>query len=637
MSICHTPLPENVQGFYGEYRLGQFLNAVDDDELELWFGVNYLANVGEIDVLMCHPRFGAVVVEVKGHNHDQVTGYSRQEIEYTNNQKGHPAKQARLNAQRLGTWFKDQQSVFGPNPPFAPWVHSVAWWPNMYRSEWNEIFAASAVALEDAELMLFAEDTEQGVDHFIAEVERVRRTPLFGGAPIPHGALTDTTAYQDYVRLIDAQVQMVRAAPIGKKPPKTILPTLFDVVDEPEVAVLSSGDSTKHEQLVLTGPPGTGKTLRLMREGIKRANAGEDVLFVCFNKTLAAEMRRDFAQKVPALGNGKILATHIYALVKYLLPDAKLYSDNARDYFQQMVNEVRKQMSDDPGSVEMFDTILIDESQDLSESAIQLLKLISKQDASWMVAYGEGQELYEPFKPAPSLVEWLKSATKRELRRNYRSGTHAFFANQAFYEGGKSVPLDVSKANAWASKIIASNVKDVSLQSKEFLDFDFFPAATSSILVHVSENNRTQDLVREVLSTMLTDMTGAMSDSEVNALVIVKGKSSQAYLESVAFLKSKGLAFFDLVQDSNKNEIPTGTSIRLVTHLSARGLSADFVVVFDFDDVTESNRRNISYVILSRASTKTTVAVRHRFTTPNSINLIEVVDHVRAELRKRGH
>jgi superfamily I DNA and RNA helicase len=430
---------------------------------------------------------------------------------------------------------------------------------------------------------------------------------------------------------------MVRAVPLGTKPPKTILPPLFDVVDEPKLPPIEPDAAPTPEQLVLTGPPGTGKTLRLMREGIRRANSGEDVLFVCYNKTLAAEMRRDFAQKVPALGEGKILATHIYALVKYLLPDATLRMDNASEYFRHMVEAVRNQISQEAGSVETFDTILIDESQDLSEDAIQLLKLISKPGASWLVAYGEGQELYDPFKPAPSLVSWMENASKRELRRNYRSGTHAFFANQAFYEGGKSNPIDVAKAKEWVSKLIASNVEDVNLKSKNFLDLDFSPAAAASINVHVSDQNRTKDLVSEVLTQMTTDMMGAMSDSEVNALIIVKGKTSQAYLESVVFLESKGLACFDLVQDSNKNEIPTGTSIRLVSHLSARGLSADFVVVFDFDEVTESNRRNISYVVLSRASKKTTVAVRNRFVTSHTENLVSVVDHVRVELNKRGH
>jgi hypothetical protein len=637
MSICHTPLPDNVSGFYGEFRLGKFLSGVSDDKLELWFGVNYLANVGEIDALMCHPRFGAVVVEVKGHNRDQVTGYSRQDIEYTNNQRGHPAKQARLNAQRLATWFGDQRSVFGAGAPLAPWVHSVAWWPNMYRAEWCEMFAASDVAVEDAELMLFAEDTEKGVEHFLSVVERIRKTPLFGGAPIPQGALNNTTAYQSFIHLIDAQVQMVRPVPIGTKPPKTILPSLFDDVDDLKPTQRSAEVASKSEQLVLSGPPGTGKTLRLMREGIKRANAGEAVLFVCFNKTLAAEMRRDFAQKVPALGEGKILAIHIYALVRYLLPDARPSADDARDYFKLMVEAIRKQAVDEPGSVEQFDTLLIDESQDLSEDAIQVLKAVSKPKASWIVAYGAGQELYEPFEPAPSLVEWMSVASKRELRRNYRSGTHAFFANQTFYEAGKSKPADVQRAKDWASRLIATNVEDTSAKSKDFLELDFAPTARSFIRVHVSEKNRTKDLVAEVLSQLTSDMMGAMSDSEVNALIIVKGKNSQGYLESVEFLRAKGLVFFDLLQESNKNEIPTNTSIRIVSHLSARGLSADFAVVFDLDEISESNRRNISYVVLSRASKSTTVAVRGRFMSTHSQNLIAVVDHVRSELRHRGH
>lgn len=641
MSISHTPAPENKQGYYGEYKLGKFLTAVTDDELELWFGVNYLANVGEIDVLMCHPRFGAVVVEVKGHTHEQITGYSRQDIEYTNNQTGHPAKQARLNAQRLATWFNDQRAVFGANAPFAPWVHSVAWWPNMYRSEWNQMFSASPIAIEDGELMLFAEDTEKGVEHFLSTVDRVRRTPLFGGGAIPAQALANTTGYQSYTGLLNAQVKMVRPAPIGEKPPKTILPSLFDDSDEPHATEPKTSSAATAllapEQRIFTGPPGTGKTLRLMREGIERANAGQDVLFVCFNKTLAAEIRRDFAQKVPALGDGKIFATHIYALVRYLLPEEKHFADSAKDYFAHMVSAVRSALESDPTSIERFDTLLIDESQDLSEDAIQLLKLISKPDSSWYVAYGEGQQLYEPFEAAPSLLEWKTNARERELRRNFRSGTHAFFTNQAFYEFGKCDEVDVERAKQWASKLIESNVKNLKSDSGNQLDLDFAPAATSGVEIVVSDANMTKDMVSDALSKLTADMIAAMSDSEVNALIVVKGKSSQAYLETIAFLKNKGLAYFDLVQDANKNEIPTNTAIRVVSHLSARGLSADFAVVFDFDELTKSNRRNIGYVLLSRASKKTVVAVRHRFMSDHTARLVEVARHVRVELQSRGY
>jgi hypothetical protein len=637
MSISHTPAPEDKPGYYGEYRLGKFLTRVADDELELWFGVNYLANVGEIDVLMCHPRFGAVVVEVKGHNHDQVKSYSRQEIEYTNNQHGHPAKQARLNAQRLATWFNDQRGVFGANPPFAPWAHSIAWWPNMYRSEWNEMFAGQAIAIEDGEVMLFAEDTENGDEHFLSIVTRLRATPLFGGGPIPGAALSNTTAYQAFTGLINAQVQVVRPVPIvGRKPPRTILPTLFDDGNEPQIVSIEP-EKLFVEQRVFTGPPGTGKTLRLMREGIKRANAGEDVLFVCFNKTLAAEMRRDFAQKIPALSDGKIFATHIYALVRYLLPAERHFADSAKDYFAHMVAAVRKSIEQEPTSVERFDTLLIDESQDLSEDAIQLLRLISKPDSSWFVAYGEGQQLYEPFEAAPTLLDWKKSARERELRRNYRSGTHAFFTNQAFYEFGKAGEVNVDRAKDWASKLIASNVENLKSDAANFLDIDFAPAATSSIQVISSERNMTKELVSDVLTTLMADMVSVMSDAEVNALIIVKGRGSQAYTETLGFLRQKGLVFFDLVQDANKNEIPTNTAIRIVTHLSARGLSADLAVVFDFDEIPEKNRRNVTYVLLSRASKKTVVAVRQRFITDHTTRLVDLANHVRSELLSRGY
>jgi hypothetical protein len=645
MAVSHTPFPENVPGFYGEYKLGKFLGGVPDDELQLWFGVNYLAGVGETDVLLGHPRLGLVVVEVKGHNRDQILSYSRQNIEYANNQHGHPAKQARLNAQRLGTWFKDQRSVFGPNPPKAPWVHSLAWWPNMYRAEWEQLFSGPGMefAVEDGKKMLFAEEMEGGEDLFFQAVDAIRRDPLLAGAPPPHAALSDTTGFQAFVGLINAQGQIIRPIPIGTKLPPTIIPTVIEeivfetVTPEPAPAA----DPTSTVQVVFTGAPGTGKTLQLVKEGIKRANLGQKVLFVCFNKTLAAELRRDFAQKVPALGDGSIFATHSYGLLRYLIPDANYAGDSASEYFTQMLNRVKTLQAEDAGSIEQFDVILVDESQDLSEETIQLLKLISRPDASWFVAYGEGQELYEPYKAAPSLLEWLESATKKNQSRNFRSGTHAFFTYQSVFEFDKPEGFDVGKAKKWATERISKNVKSLTATTSDMLDFnievDFSSSAGSLIEVLSVEEPRTEDLVRVALEGLKRDMMAVISDSDVNALIVVKGKTAQSYREAVAFLRSNDLTFFDLVQDSNRNEIPTNTAIRVVSSLSARGLSADFVVVFDFDEISERNRRNITYVLLSRAARKTVVAVRRKFLTEHTKNLMEVSDHVRNELRARGY
>jgi len=650
MAVSHTPFPENVPGFYGEYKLGKFLGGVPDDELQLWFGVNYLAGVGETDVLLGHPRFGLVVVEVKGHNRDQILGYSRQTIEYSNNQHGHPAKQARLNAQRLGTWFKDQRSVFGPNPPKAPWVHSLAWWPNMYRAEWEQLFSAPGMelAVEDGKKMLFAEEMEGGEEVFFRAVDDIRRDPLLAGAPPPHAALSDTTGFQAFVGLINAQGQIIRPVAGGVKPPPTIIPTIFEDDEETEGREedeeKSANDPLATSHVVFRGPPGTGKTVQLIREGVMRANLGQKVLFVCFNKTLAAELRRDFAQKVPALGAGSIFATHSYGLVKYLIPDTSSGGGpggSASEYFAEKVIEVKRSIADDPGSVEQFDVILIDESQDLAEEAIQLLQLISRPEASWFVAYGEGQELYEPYEPAPSLVKWLETATKKNQSRNFRSGTHSFFTYQTVFEFDKPEGFDFDKAKSWASQRIAKNVKSLTEKNSDMLDFevdvDFSKSAGSTIEVLVSEDPKTKDLVRIALGALKSDMMAAISESEVNALIVVQGKRSQAYLETLAYLDAEKLTFFDLVQDSSRNEIPTNTAIRVVSSFSARGLSADFVVVFDFDDISDRNRRNITYVLLSRATRKTIVAVRKRFLTAHTQKLIDVSDHVRNELRTRGY
>jgi hypothetical protein len=482
---------------------------------------------------------------------------------------------------------------------------------------------------------------ENGPDNFFRAIEAIRRDPLLAGAPAPVAAFNDTTGFQAFVGLINAQGQIIRPSAIGKKPPSTIIPTIFEEVEEDTPSPATQTDLNVPTQVVFTGPPGTGKTLQLMREGITRANAGQKVLYVCFNKTLAAELRRDFAQKVPALSDGSIFTSHIYALVKYLLPDVNVKMDSAKDYFAFMLQQVEQVLREDPSSIEQFDVVLIDESQDLSDEAIRLLKLISRPNASWFVAYGAGQELYEPYRASPSLVEWLKTAENKRQKRNFRSGTHSFFTYQTFYEFDKPDGFDLAQAKTWVTERIGKNVKNVRATASDMLDLefedDFSSSARSAIEILVHEEPRTENLVKAALDGLKRDMVAAVSDSDVNALIVVKGKRSEAYSQTVTYLKSQDLPFFDLVQDANKNEIPTNTAIRVVSSLSARGLSADFVVVFDFDELPVSNRRNIAYVLLSRASRKTVVAVRKKFLTKHTEHLIEISKHIRDELRERGH
>jgi hypothetical protein len=82
--IIHTPLPKDVTGHRGEYELGQKLSLIEIDGFELWFDVNYLPGVPDIDLVMFSPKVGLFVAKVKAHRLDEIGVYDFSSFKQSN-------------------------------------------------------------------------------------------------------------------------------------------------------------------------------------------------------------------------------------------------------------------------------------------------------------------------------------------------------------------------------------------------------------------------------------------------------------------------------------------------------------------------------------------------------------------------
>lgn len=61
----HTPMPEDEPGHHGESVFARQLVALTDEAFHLWFGVDYLPGVTDLDALVCLEPVGFFAVEVK--------------------------------------------------------------------------------------------------------------------------------------------------------------------------------------------------------------------------------------------------------------------------------------------------------------------------------------------------------------------------------------------------------------------------------------------------------------------------------------------------------------------------------------------------------------------------------------------
>ena len=73
--VIHTNLPTNEQGHYSEFQLAKNLETLSDDQLELWFNVNYIAPIGDCDLIIFHPELGVYLCENKGMKLEEIETY----------------------------------------------------------------------------------------------------------------------------------------------------------------------------------------------------------------------------------------------------------------------------------------------------------------------------------------------------------------------------------------------------------------------------------------------------------------------------------------------------------------------------------------------------------------------------------
>jgi len=582
MATVHGEVPEKLPGRVGEYLTAKWLSELDDQDLHLWFGINYLQNVGDIDILLAHPSTGFMVIEVKGHPLQLIETYRRQGIRFQGSgtrETLHPALQAHKNSQRLKSWFSQQ--AHGKQ---GHWISAGAWWPNIFRADWLEVFQESPEALSDAELMLFTDEMDDP-RLFFECLQKVRLSPLFGN-PIPAGALKNQGGLDDYIRLLDSQSEPVRPREL---PSKTTNMIPQSVIKAAQTATSSPAPS---KRVAYYGAPGSGKTEKLLELGLEALTRGERVLFVCFNKTLAAEVRRSVNIRAGQLQRGEFIALNIHQLPRYLLPES---APHLKSLELQLRNHE---------NLESFDVILIDESQDFPEEGIPPLKRLAHPETQVAISWGEGQALRPPFKIPPELVQWMGDVKPNTLARNFRNGAQAYFVGQALYDGmnKKGSASIVEAALAELRARYATHKKKPRADQLEL-----FASAESTIVPKAEAS--CERLLDEFIAAMATH------EGPVDGLIMVPRKAG--VVDNIRIhLGQKGIPYLDLVEPENRSQTPGRSALRLSTVHSARGLEADYALVFEFDQVSAPRdgwrAEQLAYISLSRASIRTWVATSNR-------------------------
>ena len=184
--LVRTPLPEDQEKYRGEYRVAKTLTEFKDLDGEVWFQINNLATVPELDLLFFHKNAGLYLIEIKSVTLDYIVEYTTDTYKTKSQYRDqHPVSQVKHGSIKLREYL---QRVIGEEKrknTQVPFLQNTVLWPLITRKEWRERFTDPNVRIQ-SESFLFKDDLANG-RLFIDGLQRLWTRPL-GGAHAPQNA-----------------------------------------------------------------------------------------------------------------------------------------------------------------------------------------------------------------------------------------------------------------------------------------------------------------------------------------------------------------------------------------------------------------------------------------------------------------
>jgi cold shock CspA family protein len=626
----HTPMPEDEPEHHGEYVFAHHLAALTDEPFHLWFGVDYLPGVTDLDLLLCFEPVGFFAIEIKAFSIEAVHEYSATHMSVAGRAgTKHPLKQARRAQLKLVEFLRAVRI----SPPF---VYTTAAFPNITRGAFLERFGGTPALRLQIEGMIFAEDLASR-EALAERLGHARESPPFGAAPRrPRRPSADEI--RSVVEAID---------PRGKPTASPADIARSAVLRQPVSGRSRSSRAARLARYVqpgrrlptvFRGYPGTGKTYYLLRIALEHAREGRSVLFLCFNRVLASDIRRMLATtNFPKEVLSRVDVTHAWAF-------RGRYSTTYVDGDQGVQDELPWIFATH-SPLEEYGTVCIDEAQDLPEWTFSLVRWHAEEGAEWFVAHGPGQELYAAA-PAPFMAELLESASRakcvEQLKRVYRTAHVDFLIAQGVYEHAP----DSSRISDWVRERPlpapqpARGEHEQGALFDEPLDAEFEAMGVLPCVVEVprwseelapSDRDLRREALRRVLMAELS--TAAQEGRPGDVAVLLRNVRRKDDADDVRWvLDELRVPFVDQIEQSNRDLLLPAGHVRLVSFKSARGIEAHRTVLVGFDELNEGqthllrDSRNQAYIALSRAKAGTTVLTRPHRRGGFSRFLVDLVD-----------
>lgn len=308
------------------------------------------------------------------------------------------------------------------------------------------------------------------------------------------------------------------------------------------------------KRLIVLGCAGSGKTTLALHKAKIMAEAGKDVLLVCFNQPLAAYLRRE-CELYPSITVGNF---HNLCL-DWLDETGVVYTREETDefYSEKLPDLVFDQMS---RITARFDAIIVDEGQDFKETYWVLLELFLREpdEAVFYIFADANQNIYE------GNVDYPMPMAPVRLDRNLRNTDQIFNA--------------VKNACKLPDEIESSGVKGPNVRFSVYDDDATMIDKLTQLVSHLVKEGLTPEDIT-ILGTRSQNRTALKYGEKIGPFELVESRSS-------------------------KNQIRTMTIHRF------KGLESPVVILCELDETVQRNFRELMYVGLTRATGLLCVLVR---------------------------
>lgn len=557
------------------------LQSLDDGHIHLWPTIEG-AGLAETDLFLIDDAIGAFVIELKAHPITSVHQINADCMWVGNDKQQRSAiKQAQTQLHALKNYVAANDGAF-------PLTVATVLWTNISRREWQQTWANNKQALELGNGMLFREDIDSGPTHFRRQLLTIYEKPA-----IRMGYAAATVTENTIQRLIGL---------LGNKSAERSDASDRQMLEKFERHYRSIAQKRAPldsvSRITLLGVPGTGKTWQLLSIAKFHAEQGKNVLFLCYNHVLRTNIEQMVGTFRKGKGYGRITVHTIFDHIQLINETGNLGCSIVGDDFDQFPNDVIQRMIEQDYMWEAYDTLLLDEAQDLKEYVGHLMQAITHETTNIVIGVGIGQDLYQDTAP-----EWLDTFMNEsdvcELEQVYRTTAQTFQAAQIVCEAFTSN----EEIEVVAKRVLTGKCHGMHEAVRPLRNIGR-PPAIRRYKVETRLRNEDADIhtagIQTQVQAIIAELEGPEKNSDV--LFLLPTRKSPSYTALRSALENIEIPYIDFTDKANRDTVARDHQVRISTFHSCRGVEASIVVLLDLRRLTErKNARQQLYIGLTRA------------------------------------